>query len=166
VVNNAGWDKFMPFFDTDERFWRRNVELNYIGVLRVTHAVLPGMIERGRGRVINISSDAARVGNAGEAVYSGAKGAVLSFSKTLAREVARSGITVNVVCPGLTRTPGIVAVLESAERSMLEELIKGIPAGRAGEPEDIAAAVVFLASREAGYITGQTLSVNGGLTMA
>jgi 2-hydroxycyclohexanecarboxyl-CoA dehydrogenase len=167
VVNNAGWDELKPFVDTDEAFWGRVVDINYLGQLRVIHAALPGMLERGYGRVVNIGSDAARVGSSLEAVYSGAKGAVVSFTKTLAREVARSGITANTVCPGPTRTPGMESALAGDDAaSVLKALTRSVPVGRLGEPTDVAAAVAFLASEQAGFITGQTLSVSGGLTMA
>lgn len=163
LVNNAGWDEIKPFIATDEAFWQKVVNINYLGTLRMIQAVLPGMIERKWGRIISISSDAARVGSSYEAVYSGAKGAVVSFTKTLAREVARKSITANTVCPGPTRTPGFEAAMDP---KLGEALIKAIPLGRLGEPADVAAAVAFLASEKAGFITGQTLSVSGGLTMA
>lgn len=166
VVNNAGWDELMPFSKTDEAFWQKVVNINYLGTLRMIHAVLPGMQERKWGRVISISSDAARVGSSFEAVYSGAKGAILSFTKTLAREVARYGITANTVCPGPTRTPGFESVIDPTNAKLLDSMVKGVPLGRLGEPADIGAAVAFLASERAGFITGQTLSVSGGLTMA
>lgn len=163
VVNNAGYDEIKPFIATDEPVWQKIVNINYMGTLRMIHAVLPGMIERKWGRVISIGSDAARVGSSYEAVYSGTKGAIVSFTKTLAREVARKNITCNTVCPGPTRTPGFEAAMDP---KLTEALIKGIPLGRLGEAEDIGAAVAFLASDKAGFITGQTLSVSGGLTMA
>lgn len=165
LVNNAGFDVLKPFIATDEAFWQSIVNVNYIGNLRVTHAVLPGMLERKWGRIINIGSDAARVGSSLESVYSGAKGAIISFSKTLAREVARKGVTVNVVCPGPTTTPGLNEAAAGNEK-LFEAMTKAVPMGRLGAPEDIAAAVAFLASEQAGFITGQTLSVSGGLTMA
>lgn len=166
LVNNAGWDELRPFLETDEEFWDRVIEINYKGCLRVTRAVLPGMVERGFGRVVNIGSDAGRVGSSLEAVYSGAKGGVMAFSKTVAREVARSGVTANTVCPGPTRTPMLEAMAESGDAKLLDALIRAVPMRRLGEPEDVAAAVAFLASERAGFITGQTLSVSGGLTMA
>lgn len=166
LVNNAGWDELKPFTATDEAFWQKVVDINYLGTLRLIHAVLPGMLERKWGRIISISSDAARVGSSFEAVYSGAKGAIISFSKTLAREVARKGVTANSVCPGPTRTPGFESVVDPTNAKLLESMVKSVPLGRLGEPEDIAAAVVYLASERAGYVTGQTLSVSGGLTMA
>lgn len=165
LVNNAGFDILKPFIATDEAFWQNIVNVNYIGNLRVTHAVLPGMLERKWGRIINISSDAARVGSSLESVYSGAKGAIISFSKTLAREVARKGITVNVVCPGPTTTPGLNEAAAGNEK-LFQAMTSAVPMGRLGTPEDIAAAVAFLSSEQAGFITGQVLSVSGGLTMA
>jgi 2-hydroxycyclohexanecarboxyl-CoA dehydrogenase len=166
LVNNAGWDELRPFLETDEDFWQRVIEINYKGCLRVTHAVLPGMVERGFGRLVNLGSDAGRVGSSLEAVYSGAKGGVIAFTKTVAREVARSGVTANTVCPGPTRTPMLEAMAESGGEKLVESLTRAVPMRRLGEPEDVAAAVAFLASDRAGFITGQTLSVSGGLTMA
>jgi len=168
LVNTAGWDEFHPFVETDEAFWDRIIELNFKGCLRVCRRVVPGMVEREYGRVVNISSDAARVGSSLEAVYAGAKAAQVAFGKTLAREVARRGVTVNTVCPGPTETPLLMGLLGAGEASakMVEALRRAVPMRRLGQPEDVAAAVAFLASEEAGYITGQTLSVSGGLTMA
>jgi 2-hydroxycyclohexanecarboxyl-CoA dehydrogenase len=166
VVNNAGWDEHHPFLETDEDFWDRVIEINFKGCLRVTKQVLPGMVERGFGRVVNIGSDAGRVGSSLEAVYSGAKGGVIAFTKTVAREVARSGVTANAVCPGPTRTPMLEGMTEAGGERLVESLIRAVPMRRLGEPEDVAAAVAFLASERAGFITGQTLSVSGGLTMA
>ena len=168
LVNTAGWDEFHPFVETDEAFWDRIIELNFKGCLRVCRRVVPGMVEREYGRVVNISSDAARVGSSQEAVYAGAKAAQVAFGKTLAREVARRGVTVNTVCPGPTETPLLMGLLGAGEASakMVEALRRAVPMRRLGQPEDVAAAVAFLASDRAGYITGQTLSVSGGLTMA
>lgn len=166
AVNNAGWDELRPFLDTDEAFWSRVVEVNFMGGLRVTHAVLPGMVERGWGRLVNIGSDAGRVGSSLESVYAGAKGGVIAFTKTIAREAARSGVTANVVCPGPTRTPLLESMADEGGERFLDALTRAVPMRRLAEPEDIAAAVGFLASDRAGYITGQTLSVSGGLTMA
>jgi 2-hydroxycyclohexanecarboxyl-CoA dehydrogenase len=168
LINNAGWDEFKPFLATEEPLWERIIEINYKGCLRCCRAVVPGMVERGYGRVVNISSDAARVGSSLEAVYSGAKGAVLSFSKTLAREVARDGVTVNVVCPGPTDTALLGRMFEASDDAAraVEGLKRAVPMRRLAQPQDIAPAVAFLASDAAGYITGQTLSVSGGLTMA
>jgi 2-hydroxycyclohexanecarboxyl-CoA dehydrogenase len=168
LVNNAGWDEFRRFLETDEAFWDDIIELNYKGCLRMSRRVVPGMVELGYGRVVNIASDAARVGSSLEAVYAGAKGGVVAFSKTLAREVARYGVTVNSVCPGPTETPLLEGMLASGGggAQMVEALRKAVPMRRLGRPDDVAAAVAFLASDSAGFITGQTLSVSGGLTMA
>jgi 2-hydroxycyclohexanecarboxyl-CoA dehydrogenase len=168
LVNCAGWDEFRPFLGTDEAFWRRVVAINYEGCLRTTAAVLPSMAERGWGRIVNVSSDAALVGSAQEAVYAGAKAGVIAFTKTLAREFARQGVTANVVCPGPTDTDMLQNMLSStpdAER-LVQALTRAVPMRRLGRPQEVAHAIAFLASEEAGYITGQTLSVSGGLTMA
>ena len=167
LVNNAGWDEMRPFVETDEAFWDRVIEINFKGCLRLTRAILPGMVERGWGRIVNIGSDAGRVGSSGESVYAGAKGGVIAFTKTIAREAARAGVTANVVAPGPTRTPMLASMAEGEKGARLvEALERAVPMRRLGEPEDIAVAVAFLASERAGYITGQTLSVSGGLTMA
>jgi 2-hydroxycyclohexanecarboxyl-CoA dehydrogenase len=168
LVNNAGWDELHPFVETDEVFWDRIIEINYKGVLRTTARVVPGMTERRWGRLVNIGSDAARVGSSLEAVYAGAKGGVIAFTKTIAREVASAGITANVVCPGPTDTPLLKEVIgghESASK-VIERMTKAVPMKRLGQPDDIAAAVAFLCGEDAGFVTGQTLSVSGGLTMA
>jgi 2-hydroxycyclohexanecarboxyl-CoA dehydrogenase len=165
LVNNAGWDALRPFLETDEQFWDRIIEINFKGCLRVTHAVLPGMVERGWGRLVHLGSDAGRVGSSLESVYSGAKGGVIAFTKTIAREVARSGVTANTVCPGPTRTPLLEGMTKEGGERLVESLTRAVPMRRLGEPEDAAAAVAFLASDVAGYVTGQTLSVSGGLTM-
>ena len=168
AVNNAGWDELRPFVETDEAFWTRVVDINFMGCLRVTHAVLPGMVERGFGRVVNVASDAGRVGSSLESVYSGAKGGVIAFTKTIARETARSGVTANTVCPGPTRTPMLEGMAGDGEQGakLIGALERAVPMRRLGEPEDVAVAVAFFASERAGFITGQTLSVSGGLTMA
>ncbi|MCV7154862.1 SDR family NAD(P)-dependent oxidoreductase [Mycolicibacterium pyrenivorans] len=169
VVNNAGWDDFMPFLQTTEDFWNRILDLNFKGALRVCHTVVPGMVERGFGRVINIGSDAGRVGSSLEAVYSGAKGGIIAFSKTLAREVATKGVTVNTVCPGPTDTPALRKFADSSGEDadkVIGGMARSVPMKRLGSPADVAAAVTFFASDSAEYITGQTLSVSGGLTMA
>jgi 2-hydroxycyclohexanecarboxyl-CoA dehydrogenase len=168
LVNCAGWDEFRPFLDTDEEFWRKVLAINYEGCLRTTRAALPGMAERGWGRIVNLSSDAARVGSAQEAVYAGAKAAVIAFTKTIAREFARRGVTANVVCPGPTETDMLKEMVRTTPDSerLVTALTRAVPMRRLGRPEDVAQAVVFLASEDAGYITGQTLSVSGGLTMA
>jgi 2-hydroxycyclohexanecarboxyl-CoA dehydrogenase len=168
LVNNAGWDELVPFLETDEAFWDRVIEVNLKGCLRLTRAVLAGMVERRWGRIVNIGSDAGRVGSSLESVYSGAKGGVIAFTKTIAREVAARGVTANTVCPGPTRTAllGGMADAGAGGQKLISSLERAIPMRRLGEPEDVAAAVAFLASEAAGYITGQTLSVSGGLTMA
>jgi 2-hydroxycyclohexanecarboxyl-CoA dehydrogenase len=166
LVNNAGWDEHHPFLDTDEPFWDRVIEVNFKGCLRLTKVVLPGMIERGWGRVVNISSDAGRVGSSLESVYSGAKGAVIAFTKTIAREVAREGVTANAVCPGPTETPLLAEITAGeAGEKVIEAIKRAVPMKRLGTPEDVATAVAFLAGEGTGFITGQTLSVSGGLTM-
>jgi 2-hydroxycyclohexanecarboxyl-CoA dehydrogenase len=167
VVNNAGWDKLEMFLDSEEPTWDRIIGVNFKSILYVCKAALPHMVARGSGRVISIASDAGRVGSMGEAVYAGTKGAIIAFSKTLAREVARSKITVNVVCPGLTETPLLQGIRSDSPRAgkIIDAVTRGIPLGRVGAPEDVAEAVAFLASPAAAYITGQTLSVSGGLTM-
>jgi 2-hydroxycyclohexanecarboxyl-CoA dehydrogenase len=167
LVNNAGWDEMRPFVETDEAFWDRVIEINFKGCLRLTRAALPGMLERRWGRIVNIGSDAGRVGSSGESVYAGAKAGVIAFTKTIARESARAGVTANCVAPGPTRTPMLASMAEGEKGAKLvEALERAVPMRRLGEPEDVAAAVGFLASDRAGYITGQTLSVSGGLTMA
>jgi len=165
LVNNAGIDKIEPFVDSTEDTWRAVVGVNYLGPVIVTRAVLDAMIEDGYGRIVNISSDAGRVGSSGEVVYSGTKGAVIAFGKALAREVARKGITVNTVCPGPTDTPLLQQVADASQKRF-DALANAVPMKRIGTPDDIAPAVVFFAGDGAAYITGQTLSVSGGLTMA
>jgi 2-hydroxycyclohexanecarboxyl-CoA dehydrogenase len=168
LVNNAGWDELKPFLDTDEEFWDRVIEVNFKGALRLTREILPEMVEREWGRVINIGSDAGRVGSSLESVYSGAKGAIIAFTKTVAREVARSGVTANVVCPGPTDTPFLreTAARQEDANAVLTSMTRGVPMKRLAQPEEIATAVRFFADASAGYVTGQTLSVSGGLTMA
>jgi 2-hydroxycyclohexanecarboxyl-CoA dehydrogenase len=166
-VNCAGWDELKPFLDTDEEFTRRVLDLNLMGPMRVVRATLPGMIEMSWGRVVAIASDAGRVGSSMEAVYSGAKGGLIAFTKTIAREMARHGITANTVCPGPTDTPLLTGMLGegTASARVLDAMVRAVPMRRLGRPEDIGPAVAFLASEHAAYITGQTLSVSGGLTM-
>jgi 2-hydroxycyclohexanecarboxyl-CoA dehydrogenase len=161
LVNAAGWSKVERFIDTTPDLWQRLIELNYVGTLRVTHAFLPPMIERSRGKIVHVSSDAARAGSGGEAVYSGAKGAVVAFTKALARETARYGLNVNCVCPGPTDTPLLASIPEKQRAA----LIRAIPFRRFGKPSEVADAVLFFASSRADYLTGQVLSVSGGLTM-
>jgi 2-hydroxycyclohexanecarboxyl-CoA dehydrogenase len=164
LVSNAGWDRAGPFLETGEELWDKVIAINYRGHLAVTHAVLPGMIERGYGRVVTVASDAGRVGSSGEVVYSGAKGAVIAFTKAVAREVARHGVNVNCVAPGLVDTP-LLANITGDNEHLMAAIVRSIPLRRTGKPEEVAAAVCFFASPDADYITGQTLSVNGGLTM-
>ncbi len=168
LVNVAGWDELKPFVDSDEEFWQEVLEVNFKGGLRLTRALLPSMIERRWGRIVNISSDAGRVGSSLESVYAGAKGAIISFTKTVARETARMGVTANVVCPGPTDTEMLrdVAQAHPDADKVLERLARAVPMKRLGQPEDVAAAVRFFAGESSEYITGQTLSVSGGLTMA
>ncbi len=168
LVNNAGWERIVPFIKTTPDFWDKVIDINYKGVLNTCYAVMEEMISRNHGKIINIASDAARVGSMGEAVYSGAKGAVVSFSKTLARELARNKINVNVICPGLTSTPLVeeMKAYDPFAEKILSAMGKIIPLKRLGMPEDIGYAVVFLASEEADFITGQVLSISGGLTMS
>jgi 2-hydroxycyclohexanecarboxyl-CoA dehydrogenase len=165
LVNNAGWDEMHPFLETDEPFWDRVIEVNFKGCLRMTRAVLPGMVERKWGRIVNIGSDAGRVGSSFESVYSGAKGGVIAFTKTIAREYARSGVTANTVCPGPTDTAMLAEVAADRGEKIIEAMKRAIPMKRLATPEDVATAVAFFASDEADYVTGQTLSVSGGLTM-
>lgn len=168
LVNNAGWDIFKPFTKTQPMDWERLIAINLTGALHMHHAVLPGMVARKTGRIVNVASDAARVGSSGEAVYAACKGGLVSFSKTLAREHARHGITVNVVCPGPTETALFADYKEGAgDPAKLEEAFRrSIPLGRIGQPDDLPGAILFFASDDASYITGQVLSVSGGLTMA
>ena len=167
LVNNAGWDRLMPFLKTTPDLWDRVIGVNYRGVLNACYAVLPHMVSRKQGSIVNVSSDSARVGSMGEAVYSGAKAAVVAFSKSLAREHARDNIRVNVICPGLVDTPLLHEIQqEEFGQKVLGSIVNYIPLKRFAQPEDIAPMVVFLASDAASYITGQVTSINGGLTMA
>lgn len=168
LVNNAGWDVFLPFTKTVPEQWERLIAINLTGALHMHHAVLPVMVERKAGRIVNIASDAARVGSSGEAVYAACKGGLVAFSKTLAREHARHNITVNVVCPGPTDTALFADYKKGAGNpEKLEEAFRrSIPLGRIGHPEDLPGAIAFFASDDAAYVTGQVLSVSGGLTMA
>jgi len=167
LVNNAGWDVFKPFTKTEPAHWEKLIAINLTGALHMHHAVLPGMAARKKGRIVNIASDAARVGASGEAVYAACKGGLVAFSKTMAREHARHGITVNVVCPGPTDTALFADYKEGAgnPEKLMEAFTRAIPLGRIGQPEDLPGAIAFFASDDAGYITGQVLSVSGGLTM-
>jgi 2-hydroxycyclohexanecarboxyl-CoA dehydrogenase len=164
LVNNAGWDIASPFVDSDPADWDRAITINLYGVLHTCHAVLPVMIEQGHGTVVNLGSDAGRVGSSGEAVYSAAKGGIIAFTKTIAREVARHHINANCVCPGPTDT-ALFASVTSDNPKLRESLTKAIPLRRLGQPADLANAVAFLASDEAAFITGDVLLVDGGLGM-
>ena len=167
LVNNAGWDVFKPFTKTEPAQWDKLIAINLTGALHMHHAVLPGMAARKKGRIVNIASDAARVGSSGEAVYAACKGGLVAFSKTIAREHARHGITVNVVCPGPTDTALFADYKEGAgnPEKLMEAFTRSIPLGRIGQPDDLPGAVLFFASDDAAFITGQVLSVSGGLTM-
>lgn len=167
LVNNAGWDVFKPFTKTEPAQWDKLIAINLVGALNMHHAVLPGMVSRKRGRIVNIASDAARVGSSGEAVYAACKGGIVSFSKTLAREHSRHNITVNVVCPGPTDTALFADYKEGAgnPEKLIEAFTRSIPLGRIGQPEDLPGAILFFASNDAAFVTGQVLSVSGGLTM-
>ena len=167
LVNNAGWDIFKPFVKTEPTDWAKIIAINLTGALNMHHAILPGMVARRYGRIVNVASDAARVGSSGEAVYAACKGGLVAFSKTLAREHARHGITVNAVCPGPTATAMLsdVAATAASPEKLIEAFTRAIPLGRLGQPDDLAGAIAFMASDDAGFVTGQVLSVSGGLTM-
>ena len=168
LVNNAGYDEFQFFVNTDEGLWDRVLEVNLRGVIAVTHAVLPGMQERSRGRIVNVASEAGRVGSHGSAAYSAAKGGVIGFTKAVARETGRYGITVNAIAPGPIDTP----LLRSAPEQLgemgdriIESMTRQTVMRRLGQPEEVAATIAFLASDDASYVTGQALGVSGGLAM-
>jgi 2-hydroxycyclohexanecarboxyl-CoA dehydrogenase len=167
LVNNAGWDMFKPFLKTDPEFWQKIVSINLMGALNLLHTVLPGMVARAGGKVVSIASDAGRVGSSGEAVYSACKGGIIALTKTLARELATKGVRLNCVCPGVTETGMLESFMQGAgdPEKLREAFRRAVPVGRLGKPDDIAGAVLFLASDDAGFITGQTLSVSGGMTM-
>jgi 2-hydroxycyclohexanecarboxyl-CoA dehydrogenase len=166
LINDAGWDRLMPFLKTTPDMWDKIIAINYKGVIHTCFAFLPHMVERKRGCIVNVSSDSARVGSFGEAIYAGSKAAVVAFSKTLAREHARDNIRVNVVCPGLAET-ALLAEMNEDEfaRKILGSIVNAIPMKRFAQPEEIASMVVFLASDASRYVTGQVVSVDGGLTM-
>jgi 2-hydroxycyclohexanecarboxyl-CoA dehydrogenase len=167
LVNNAGWDMFKPFLKTDPAFWQKIISINLVGAMNLLHCVLPGMVERGGGKVVSIASDAGRVGSSGEAPYSACKGGIIALTKTLARELAGKNIRLNVVCPGLTETNMLEQFMQGAgnPEKLREAYRRAIPVGRLGKPEDIPGAVLFFASDDADFITGQVISVSGGLTM-
>ena len=167
LVNNAGWDMFKPFLKTDPAFWQKIIAINLVGPMNLMHCVLPGMVARGGGKVVNIASDAGRVGSSGEGPYSACKGGIIAMTKTLARELATKGVRLNTVCPGLTETAMLEAFMQGAGNpdKLREAYTRAVPIGRLGKPADIAGAVLFLASDDADFITGQTISVSGGLTM-
>lgn len=163
LVNAAGWDRTDQFLNATTEFAEKVVAINYLGPVHMCSAFLPGMVEAGNGgHVINLASDAGRVGSAGESIYAGAKGGVIALSKSLAREMARYGINVNCVCPGPTDTP----LFQAQPEKLKESLVKAIPFRRLARPEEVAAPVLFFASESASFITGQVISVSGGLTMA
>lgn len=167
LVNNAGWDQPAPFLATEKPLWDKIIRINLYGALYTHHAVAPLMVARSGGRIINIASDAARVGTSTEAVYSACKGGVISFTKSIARELASKNVLLNAVCPGPTNTPMMASVLGEGERAVKwkDAMVRGIPLKRMGEPEDYAGIVAFLVSDDASFITGQTFSVAGGLNM-
>lgn len=167
LVNNAGWDMFKPFLKSDPAFWQKIISINLVGAMNLLHHVLPGMVARGGGKVVNVASDAGRVGSSGEAVYSACKGGIIALTKTLAREFATKGVRLNTVCPGLTETNMLTEFMKGAGNpdKLAEAYRRAIPIGRLGKPEDLPGAILFLASDDAEFITGQTLSVSGGLTM-
>ncbi|WP_431028606.1 SDR family NAD(P)-dependent oxidoreductase [Lysinibacillus sp. LZ02] len=164
LVNNAGWDKIEPFLKSEPATWETIININLMGQIHTCKTILPLMIENGFGKVVNVASDSGRVGSSGEAVYSAAKGGIIALTKTLAREMARHKINVNCIAPGPADTP-LFKEISEYNAGITEALVKAIPFRRLAQPEDIANAVAFLASTEADYITGQTLSVNGGLAM-
>jgi 2-hydroxycyclohexanecarboxyl-CoA dehydrogenase len=168
LVNNAGWDVFKLFVETTPADWDKLIAINLTGPLNMHHAVLPGMVARKRGRIVNVASDAARVGSSGEAVYAACKAGLVGFSKTIAREHARSGITVNVVCPGIVNTKLYADYKKGARNpeKLDDAFRRAIPLGRLGEPDDLHGAICFFASDDAAFMTGQVVSVSGGLTMA
>jgi 2-hydroxycyclohexanecarboxyl-CoA dehydrogenase len=168
LANVAGWDVMRNFLETDVALWDKIIGINLYGPLHLHHVVLPGMVRRGFGRVVNVASDAGRVGSSGEAVYSACKGGIIAFTKTMAREVARKGVTLNVLCPGPTDTPlfdGFKAASSDGAK-VAEAMARAVPLKRIGQPEDYPGTIAFLLSDDAAYITGQTISVSGGLTMA
>jgi 2-hydroxycyclohexanecarboxyl-CoA dehydrogenase len=166
LVNNAGWDEAMPFLETTAEFWEKVLRINLFGHIALSHAFGRLMAERGRGRIVNIASDAGKVGSSGETTYAAAKGGLIAFTKSLAREMARHGVTANCVCPGPTETPLLQrAFPDERGQKILESMRRTIPLRRFATPEDVAACVAYLASDDAAYLTGQAISVDGGLVM-
>lgn len=165
LVSNAGWDKVGPFLQSDPDVWDRLLHINLRAPIHLTHRLLPAMVEQHWGRLVFISSDAARVGSTGEAVYSACKAGLIGFSKTMAREAARSGVTSNVVCPGPSDTP-LFHEVAGDNPKLMESLKRAIPIGRIGRPDDVSGLITYLCSERAEFVTGQTISVSGGLTMA
>jgi len=163
LVNNAGWDRAVPFLESEPGHWERVIDINLKGPINVTHAVASLMAKRSEGRVVSIASDAGRVGSSGESVYSACKGGVIALTKTLARELARSGLTLNCLCPGPTETPLLDNL--DPDGKLVDALKRAIPLRRLGQPEDYPGLACFLLSDDAAYMTGQTISVSGGLTM-
>lgn len=161
LICSAGWAETHPFIDEDDAYWRKVVDINYMGVVYACHAVLRPMVDAGYGRIVTIASDAGRVGTLGETVYAGAKAGVMGFTKSLAREGARYGILANCVSPGVTDTP----LMRHQDQKVIDRMVRLVPLKRLGKPEEVAAAAVFLASEEAAFVTGQVLSASGGLTM-
>lgn len=167
LVNNVGWDLFVPFLKSEPSFWSKIIDINLRGVLNITHPVVARMQARKSGRVVSIGSDAGRVGSSGEAVYAACKAGVIAFSKTMAREHARAGITFNVVCPGVTETAMLESFMDASgnKEKLRDAFTKAVPMGRMGRPDDLPGAILFFASDDAGFVTGQVISVSGGLTM-
>ena len=167
LVNNVGWDLFVPFLKSEPSFWSKIIDINLRGVLNITHPVVTRMQARKSGRVVSIGSDAGRVGSSGEAVYAACKAGVIAFSKTMAREHARAGITFNVVCPGVTETAMLESFMDASgnKEKLRDAFTKAVPMGRMGRPDDLPGAILFFASDDAGFVTGQVISVSGGLTM-
>jgi 2-hydroxycyclohexanecarboxyl-CoA dehydrogenase len=161
LVNGAGWDIIQPFMDNTPEYWAKIVSINFMGPVQVTRALLPLLIESGSGRIVNVSSDAGRVGSFGETVYAGAKGGIIAFTKSLAREMTRRQIRVNCICPGPTDTP----LFDAQSDKMKEALTNAIPMKRVAKPSEIADGILFFASDRSSFCTGQVLSISGGLTM-
>lgn len=164
IANVAGVDKVMPFLDNTPDVWELLAKINYIGPVRMIHRFLPKMIERKGGKIVTVASDAGRVGSSGESFYAGTKGAIIAFTKSLAREVARAGITCNCVAPGPTDTPLFNGTIPEGTK-LRDALIKAIPLRRLAQPGEIANTIVYFATPATDFMTGQVVSVSGGLTM-